>query len=113
LAGAAAYAVSEIFNWKEGLSKSFREAKAFYGVIIVSTLVGFLMNFSGINPFKALFYTAVIYGLISPPLILAILLIANNKKIMGNKTNGTATNILGFLTLGLMSAAAIAFFFTL
>jgi NRAMP (natural resistance-associated macrophage protein)-like metal ion transporter len=113
LAGSAAYAVSEIFNWKEGLSKSFREAKAFYGVIIVSTLVGFMMNFTGINPFKALFYTAVIYGLIAPPLILSILLIANNKKIMGTRTNGLATNILGILTLILMSAGAIAFFFNL
>src|SRR3989304_1846045 len=92
LAGSAAYAVSEIFQWREGLSKSFRQAKAFYAVIIASTLVGFLMIFANINPFKALFYTAVIYGLISPILIFIILILANNKKIMGKYTNTLATN---------------------
>ena len=109
LAGAAAYAVSEIFGWREGLSKSFRQAKAFYGIIIVSTVVGFLMNFAQINPFKALFYTAVIYGVISPILILFILLIANNKKVMGDSSNNTASNVLGGLTLILMTVAAVAF----
>ena len=112
LAGSAAYAVSEIFGWKEGLSRSFRTAKAFYGVIIVSTIIGFLMTLLKINPFKALFYTAVIYGLISPILILLIILIANNKKIMGKFTNTLSTNILGILTLLLMTAAAAAFFLT-
>lgn len=113
LAGSAAYAVAEIFGWKEGLNKSFRQAKAFYAIIIASTVLGFLMNFLGINPFKALFYTAVIYGLMSPILILAILLLANNKKIMGNAKNGSATNILGGLTFVIMSAAAIGFLLTL
>ena len=109
LAGSAAYAVSEIFGWREGLSKSFRQAKAFYGVIIFSTVIGFLMNFAQINPFKALFYTAVIYGVISPILILFILLIANNKKVMGNLVNDKVTNILGILTLLIMSFGALAF----
>lgn len=113
LAGAAAYAVSEIFGWKEGLDKSFRQAKPFYIIILISTVFGFLMNFLGISPFKALFYTAVIYGLISPVLILFIMLISNNKKIMGKRTNGLATNILGFLTLIIMTAAAAGFLFTL
>ena len=109
LAGSAAYAVSEIFTWKEGLSKSFRQARAFYTIIIVSTFVGFLMNFVHINPFKALFYTAVIYGLISPVLIFFILLLANNKKVMGQYKNNLVTNILGVLTLALMTVAAVAF----
>lgn len=113
LAGSAAYAVAEIFGWKEGLNKSFRQAKAFYIVITASTLVGFAMNFLNINPFKALFYTAVIYGLLAPVLILIILTLANNKALMGDKTNGRATNILGGITFVLMTAAAIGFFFTL
>ena len=113
LAGAAAYAISEIFGWKEGLSKSFRQAKPFYGVIIVSTVIGAAMTLVNINPFKALFYTAVIYGLISPILILFILLIANNEKIMGKHKNTPITNILGTLTLIVMTAAAGAFLFTL
>lgn len=113
LAGAAAYAISEIFGWKEGLSKSFRQAKAFYGVIIFSTIIGFLMTLVNINPFKALFYTAVIYGLISPILILFIILIANNQKIMGQYTNNRITNFLGIFTFLIMTAAAVAFFITL
>lgn len=111
LAGAAAYAASEIFGWKEGLNRSFRQARAFYVIIIISTGLGLVMNFIGINPFKALFYTAVIYGLISSPLILLILIIANNKKLMGTKTNGRLSNILGILTLLLMAAAAYGFLF--
>lgn len=113
LAGAAAYAISEIFGWKEGLSKSFRQAKAFYGVIVFSTIIGFLMTLVNINPFKALFYTAVIYGLISPILILFIILIANNQKIMGQYTNNRITNFLGIFTFLIMTAAAVAFFITL
>lgn len=113
LAGSAAYAISEIFGWHEGLNKSFRTAKQFYAVIMASTLIGFIMSFAHINPFKALFYTAIIYGLISPILILVILLIANNKSIMGNHTNGIATNILGSFTFVLMTVAAVAFFLTI
>ena len=109
LAGSAAYAVSEIFGWQEGLNKSFRQAKPFYAIIIFSTLIGFLMNFVQINPFKALFYTAVIYGLISPILILFILLIANNENVMGKYKNKITTNILGILTLIIMTAAAVIF----
>ena len=109
LAGSAAYAVSEIFGWKEGLSKSFRQARSFYVIIIVSTFIGFLMNFVHINPFKALFYTAVIYGLISPVLIFFILLLANNSKVMGKYKNNLVTNILGVLTLAVMTSAAALF----
>lgn len=108
LAGSAAYAVSEIFQWKEGLNKTFRQARPFYGVIILSTLVGLLMNITGINPFKALFYTAVIYGLISPVLIYFILRLANDKNIMGDKTNMLTTNVLGIAALLVMTAAALA-----
>lgn len=113
LAGAAAYAMSEIFGWSEGLNKSYRQAKHFYGVIIFATFVGFSMNFLNINPFKALFYTAVIYGLISPPLILLILLIANNKKLMGKYKNNLITNVLGVFTLIIMTSAVVAFLLTL
>lgn len=112
LAGAAAYAISEIFGWREGLSKPFRQAKPFYAVIIVSTAIGFMMTLIGINPFKALFITAVIYGLISPILIFFILKIANNKNIMGNAVNRPISNLFGYLTLGIMSLAAVAFLLT-
>ena len=113
LAGAAAYPIAEIFGWREGLNKSFRKANHFYAVIIFSTVIGFLMTLVNINPFKALLYTAVIYGLISPILILFILLISNSKKIMGAYTNTRFTNMLGIITLILMTAAAGAFLLNL
>ena len=109
LAGSAAYAVSEIFGWKEGLDRSFRKAKAFYGVIILSCVIGLLMTLIKINPFKALFYTAVIYGLISPILILVILILANNNKIMGKLTNNLTTNVLGIISFLVMASGAIIF----
>ncbi len=110
LAGSAAYAVSEAFGWKEGLDKHFRQAKAFYGVIIISLLIGIIINFLGINPIKALFFAAVIYGVISPILIAVIIHIANNKRLMGEKTNGFLSNIFGGLTFILMGAAVLILF---
>ena len=111
LAGAAAYAVAEIFSWQEGLDKRFHKARAFYFVIIVSTVFGFLINLSGINPFKLLFYTAVIYGLISPILILAILHLSNKTGVMGKSKNGVLSNTLGIITFLIMTATALSFFF--
>lgn len=111
LAGSAAYVVSEIFGWQEGLDKSYRRAKHFYAIIIASLAVGLLMNFANINPFKALFATAVIYGLISPVLIFFILRLANNKNLMGKRTNGKIANTLGVLTFLVMSTAALTFLY--
>lgn len=108
LAGSSAYVLSEVFGWKEGLSRKFRRAKAFYGVIIVSALVGYLMTLSGYNPVFLLFLTAVVYGAASPPLIAVIMHIANNRKIMGKNTNGLLTNVLGALTLFAMTFAVVA-----
>ncbi len=110
LAGSAAYAVAETFNFTEGLNKSFHRAKAFYGVIVVATLLGFLLNLVGLSPIKYLFYSAVLNGLVAPILIAVILLIANNKKIMGAYTNRPLSNILSLITLIIMSLAAVAIF---
>lgn len=112
LAGGAAYAVSEIFGWQEGLSKKFHEARSFYLVIIISTLIGFLISVSGFNPFKLLFFTAVLYGVIAPVLIAIILHLANRKDVLGAKTNGWVSNILGFATLVIMISAAVLLFVT-
>jgi Mn2+/Fe2+ NRAMP family transporter len=76
-------------------------------VIAASTLLGMLINFSGINPMSALFWTAVINGLVSPPLLVVIMLISNNKKVMGDKVNGLATNLIGWAAVVVMFAAAI------
>lgn len=112
LTGSAAYAVSEAFGWKYGLDRKPGRAKQFYGVIAASTLVGMLINFVGINPIDALFWTAVINGLIAPPLLVLLMLVSNNRKVMGNKVNGLTSNVLGWVATGVMFVAAIALAFT-
>lgn len=112
LAGSAAYAASEAFGWKEGLDKPFAKAKAFYGLIILATLGGAILNAIDIRPVDFLFYTAVIYGLISPILILIILVLSNNKNIMGDKVNGLVSNTLGITTFLIMTIAVGALFLT-
>ncbi len=107
LAGSLSYMMAEIFDWKEGLDKKFYEAKGFYITLIVSMIIGLLINFLGISPIKMLFFTAVLYGLIAPVLIALILHISNNKKIMGEYTNSRWANILGIASFVLMSAASI------
>ncbi len=106
LAGSAAYAVSEAFHWREGLSKTFRQAPGFYVVIGAATLVGVLLNLLGINPIAALVYSAVINGVVAVPLLVLILLVANNRAIMGAHTNGWLSNAMGILTTVAMAAAA-------
>jgi NRAMP (natural resistance-associated macrophage protein)-like metal ion transporter len=108
LSGSLSYIVSETFGWKGNLNEKFFQAKSFYIIIIISLLLGLLINYWGLSPIKALLYTAILYGLTSPFLIAVILHIANNKKIMKENTNSKLSNILGFVTLIVMTAAAIA-----
>lgn len=110
LTGSAAYAVAEAFGWPSGLDEKPRHAKKFYGVIAASTIIGVLIDFAGINPISALFWTAVINGVIAPPLLVLVMLVANNNKVMGDRTNGPFTNILGWFATVVMFAAAIAMF---
>lgn len=111
LAGSAAYAMSEMFGWEEGLSKSFAQARSFYFVIILSTLVGLLVNLSPINPITMLYYSAMLNGLLAPPILILILLIGNNKKILGKNTNGRLGNILGIIITCIMSALSLYFLY--
>jgi Mn2+/Fe2+ NRAMP family transporter len=108
LAGSISYMLAETLQFSMGLDKKFNEARRFYAVIIVSLVAGLCMQFSGLSPVKSLLYTAILYGLTSPILIAVILHIGNNKKIMGEHTNTRLSNVLGFLTLILMTAAAVA-----
>ncbi len=107
LSGSLSYIVSETFGWKGSLDKKFNQAKPFYGIIIVSVIIGLLMNYIGISPVDALLYTAILYGLTSPVIIAILLHIANNKKIMGNYTNGKMSNILGAATFLVMAVSAV------
>ncbi|MGZ4053282.1 MAG: NRAMP family divalent metal transporter [Bacteroidia bacterium] len=113
LAGSQSYMLAETFGWEAGLDKKFPQAKAFYISIIISLLVGLSLNFLGISPIQALLYTAILYGLTAPVLIIIILHIGNNKKIMGENTNSRLSNILGFITLLLMTAAAVGLIYFL
>jgi NRAMP (natural resistance-associated macrophage protein)-like metal ion transporter len=107
LTGSAAYAVSEAFGWRFGLNQNPARAKQFYAIIVIATLLGMLINFVGINPIDALFWTAVINGFMAPPLLVLIMVIANNRTIMGRRVNGVWTNLLGGAATLAMSAAAV------
>ncbi len=107
LSGSLSYIITEAFGWKEGLDKKFHEAKAFYIVIAVSLVIGLSLEDIGIPPVKALIYSAILYGLTAPVLIAIILHISNNKRVMGEYTNGRASNILGLAAFFIMSVAAV------
>jgi NRAMP (natural resistance-associated macrophage protein)-like metal ion transporter len=113
LAGSAAYAVAEAFKMREGLYLKARQAPGFYGVIILSTVVGFAMNLVGINPIQALYYSAVLNGLVAPPLLVIIMLLGNNPHVMKDEVNGRISNTLGWITTVLMTLAAGALLFSM
>ena len=106
LVGSSAYAVCESFGWQYGLDKKPRGAKHFYVMIVVSIAIGSALNYLGINPINALVWTAVINGLLAPPLLVVIMFVANNKQVMGEHTNGAWANALGGLATLAMFAAA-------
>jgi len=108
LAGSAAYAIAETFRLREGLYLKLRQAPGFYGIIAFSTLIGFAIDLIGINPIQALYYTAVLNGIIAPPLLLMIMLIGNNRSIMKDKVNSRISNTLGWSTTAAMTIAAVA-----
>ncbi|HXM46475.1 MAG TPA: divalent metal cation transporter [Pyrinomonadaceae bacterium] len=112
LTGSSAYAIGEAFGWNCGLDEKLRTAPRFYAVIIVSTLIGMLINFLRIQPVTALFWTAVINGVLAPPLLVMIMLVSNNKEVMGKRVNGRLTNFIGWTTAALMCAAALGMFVT-
>jgi NRAMP (natural resistance-associated macrophage protein)-like metal ion transporter len=113
LSGSAAYAVSEAVNWKSGLNLKLKRAHGFYGVITIATIIGLIINFVGINPVKALVYSAVLNGVAAVPLIFLIIRISVNKKIMGEYKSGWLSKIILWITFLGMAAAAVAMFFML
>ena len=107
LAGSAAYAVSESFGWKFGLYRKLKEAYAFYGVIALATLVGISINFIGLDPIKALIYSAVGNGLVAPIILFIIVSMSSRADIMGDKRNGIFSRMIGWVTVFLMAIAAL------
>lgn len=113
LAGSSSYAISEAAGWKEGLHRKYKRAKAFYGVIAGATLVGLLINFSGIDPIKALIFTAVFNGIAAIPLLFMIAKVGNSQAIMGEYKNGKVSNFIIRLTFVLMLSAVLILFYAM
>lgn len=113
LAGSSSYAMSEAFRWKEGLYRPLRQAHAFYGVIIISMLVGLGMNFIGLDPIKALIYSAVANGIVAPVVLCFVVLMSSNKKIMGRWVNKRYVTWVGWSVVAIMGVAGLAAIITL
>jgi NRAMP (natural resistance-associated macrophage protein)-like metal ion transporter len=111
LAGSGAYALCEVMKWHEGLELKFSRAKGFYLIIAFSIIVGLLMNLIGIEPIKALYYAAYLNGIIALPLLVAIMIVGNDKRIMGTETHPLWVKIFGWLAVVSMTAAVLATIF--
>lgn len=110
MSASAAYAAAEIFGWRVGINKSFKTARAFYAIIILSTLVGIAIDFANINAIKALFWSAVLNGLLAPFLLAAILLVATDRKLMRDYPAPLVTTVLVAITTCAMIGAALGMF---
>ena len=110
LAGSAAYACAETMGWSSGLERTPREAPGFYAVLTVTVLAGLIIQYSPINPMKALFWSAVINGVVAVPLVIVVVLLASNHAVMGALTAHRAILTLGWVTAAVMGAAAICMF---
>jgi NRAMP (natural resistance-associated macrophage protein)-like metal ion transporter len=107
LAGSAAYAIAEMFDWREGLEESTRDAPQFYTAIALATLVGLAISLSGVGAIRALFIAAVVNGVTAPILIAAITVVSSDERILGKHKNGRLSVVLGFTASGVMALAAI------
>lgn len=113
LAGSTAYALSESFGWKNGLYRKLNQAYSFYGIIIISMIVGIAANFVHLDPIKALIYAAVANGVIAPIILFFVVRLSSNKPIMGDYVNRPLVSRIGWLTIGFMAVAGIAAISTL
>jgi NRAMP (natural resistance-associated macrophage protein)-like metal ion transporter len=107
LASSAAYAVAEAFDWTEGLERQWFEAKRFYAIIALATIVGTGLDFTPIDPMKALYWSAVINGVVAVPIMAGLMLLAGKKEVMGSFTSGTKTRWFGWGGVGVMAFAVV------
>jgi Mn2+/Fe2+ NRAMP family transporter len=110
LAGSASYAFAETFRWRQGLDKSLRSARYFYAVLISSMLLGIGLDFFNVNPVKALYWTAVINGVLAPFLLVGILIVASSRKLMQGQPSTWLSRVVVAVTAALMFIAAGAMF---
>jgi Mn2+/Fe2+ NRAMP family transporter len=109
LAGSASFAVAELFGWRSGLDLPPRRARRFYLVLAGAIGVGMVGNLVETNPIRMLFWSAILNGVLAPPLLVLVMLVGNNPRIMGAHTNGVWLNLFGWLATAAMTAATIAF----
>ena len=112
LAAAGSVGLSDLLGKEWGLSRSIRKAPFFYGLVALGTIGGTVLSELNVNPIKLLVLVAVINGVVAAPFLIVVMRISNNRKLMGDYVNGKLSNILGWLTAAIMSAAAIALFAT-
>jgi NRAMP (natural resistance-associated macrophage protein)-like metal ion transporter len=112
LVGSCAYAVSEAASWRGSLDRKPRSAPKFYAILGIAMLIGLALNYLGLNAVKMLFWTAVINGVLAPPLILLVVLLTSDSKVMGKRVNPPLLSGLGWLAFALMSVAAVGMFVT-
>ncbi|MBI3619435.1 divalent metal cation transporter [Candidatus Peregrinibacteria bacterium] len=110
LAGSASYALSEALVWREGLYRKFAQAHGFYGIITIATLAGLAINFTNVPPFRLLYDTAILNGIVAPPLIILIILIARNQRIMGQYVNSRLSTTLGIGIAVIMALCGVLMF---
>jgi Mn2+/Fe2+ NRAMP family transporter len=110
LTGSAAYALSETLGWREGLNESFRNARYFYAVVILSTLVGIALDFANVKPVRALFLSAVLNGLLAPFLLFAIVIVAADARLMQGQPSSWLSRVVVLATALLMVLAATGMF---
>ena len=109
LAGSCAYAIAEAARWRNAsLAKKPRSAKRFYAVIAVSVAVGLALHYAGLNAVKMLFWSAVVNGMLAPPLVILVVLVTSDRKVMGHRTNSPVMRVLGWTCAAAMSVAAVA-----
>jgi Mn2+/Fe2+ NRAMP family transporter len=113
LAGAAAYAVAEARNWRGTLEDRPHLAKKFYAIVASSMILGLALDYAGFNAVKMLFWSAVLNGVLAPPLIVLVVLLTSNKKVMGDRVNPPLLKWIGWVTAAVMAVAAIAMFATM
>ena len=108
LAGSTAYALAESFGWEHGLYRKLHKAYAFYGVIIVSMLLGIIANFAHLDPIKGLIYAAVANGIVAPVILFFVVRLSGNKSLMGEHANRSSISLMGWVTIAFMSLSGIA-----
>ena len=113
LAGSAAYAVAEAFRWPIGLGRTLPKARGFYAIVTIATALGVALNFSPVDPIKALFWSAVINGVIAVPIMVVMMLMAVRKDVMGQFVITRRLKTLGWLATGVMALAVLAMFLTI